>query len=109
VANFSGFQTDVGYNGAGTVPMKAWRADTKVFFAFGSNSLSDPWLREGLTSVTLVIQTDSQVCNVGSARINGTDGWADGVPIFAPSAVPEPTTLTLAIIGIAVIANRKRL
>lgn len=109
IANYSGLQTDVGYNGVGTVPMTVWRADTRVFFRFGSNSSSDPWLREGLTSATLIIQTDSQVWDVGSARVNGTDGWSEGIRVFAPGAVPEPATLGLAIIGFSLLAVRKRL
>lgn len=112
LGNYFNTKTDLGYNGMGVIPLAAGRYNestdiTLINFTFGSNYPSDPWLKPGLSTPTFVIQTDSQVWDIGRASLSGGFGFGN-VTTFAPSAVPEPATLGLAISSLVVFANRKR-
>lgn len=104
---FAGFQTDVGYNGAGISFSRATRpaSGDLIAFVFEDGSFL-PALVPGGNSPVLVIQTDSPVWAIGNASI--IDGATANVPAFVPQAVPEPTTVAIVLAGLAAFAMRKR-
>lgn len=104
---FAGFQTDVGYNGAGISFSRATRTPSGdlIAFVFEDGSFL-PTLTPGNNSPMLVIQTDSPVWAIGNASI--IDGATANVPAFVPQAVPEPTTMALAMTGLIALAVRRK-
>lgn len=105
---FSGFSTDVGYNGTGIIPSRVSRTVNGDLIAFvfeDANFL--PTLAPGTSSPILVIQTSSSVWATGNASI--IDGATVNVAAFVPLAVPEPATAGLLLLGAAVLAIRRKL
>jgi len=104
---FSGVQADVSYTGAGIVPSRASRTANGDLIAFVfEDGLFLPSLVPGGSSPILVIQTSSQVYDIGNASI--IDGATASVPTYTPLAVPEPTTLALSALGILALAARRK-
>jgi hypothetical protein len=104
--SFSGLLTDVGYNGAGIVPIRAVRPGSDLIAFVFENALFQPTLGPGLSSATLVIQTDSLYWAIGSGSV--IDGATASVSAFAPIAVPEPTSMALVGLGVAALLFRRK-
>lgn len=114
--NFDSFTTDVGYSstvfitimGAGTrVPSTVDRLTTDVVgFNFADVLLGG--IKPGQTSDLLVIKTNASA--FGPGKVNFLDGDIAQTNVFAPTAVPEPTSLLLLGSGFFVAALwRKRM
>jgi hypothetical protein len=104
---FSGFQTDVGYNGSGVIPIRASRPTSDLIAFVFENAGGLPTLGAGLSSPILVIQTDANVWSIGNASV--IDGATANVVAFVPLAVPEPATAGLfALAGVALLALRRK-
>lgn len=118
LSSFAGFATDVSVmlGSVGLAPLVANRTgtpipDVKVEFLFktpigGSPNFNDN-LDPGLSSALLVIQTDAPFYVIGNAAIiNG--GTAD-TDTYVPSLIiPEPTTMSLALLGLVGLGFARR-
>jgi hypothetical protein len=105
LTSFSGFETDVAYSGAGIAPLRARRVGTDLIRFFFEDVLGDPTLTPGTGSTTLVIQTDATVFY---SSIGGViDGSTADVVTFAPTLVPEPGSLSLALLGLTALLHRR--
>ncbi len=104
--SFSGLLTDVGYNGTGIVPIRAIRPGSDLIAFDFENVLFQPTLGPGLSSATLVIQTDSPYWNIGNGSV--INGATANLSAFAPVAVPEPTSMALVGLGIAAFLLRRK-
>lgn len=109
-AKFDGFTTDVGYNvtlssliPGGVAPANVDRSvDGNVIgFNFIPGAVS-----AGQHTVVLEIQTNARFFTSGTVSVqDGTSGFAAG---FAPSAVPEPVSMTLIGTGLIAIGLSRR-
>lgn len=105
--SFAGLLTDVGYNGAGIVPIRAIRPSSDLIAFVFENALFQPTLTPGSSSATLVIQTSSLYWAIGNGSV--IDGATANVSAFAPLAVPEPATAAVFGLGLtALLLRRKR-
>ncbi|MDR3633116.1 MAG: PEP-CTERM sorting domain-containing protein [Isosphaeraceae bacterium] len=96
--HFVGFTANVGYvAGSGDRdPSSAWSSPSGTVLSF--NFPASNALPTGLSSDLLVIRTNAtQYDSTGTFSFLG--GAATTVPGFAPSAVPEPTSLALVALG----------
>lgn len=118
LTSFGGFATDVSMliGSPGLAPLVATRTgtpipDTKVEFLFktpvgGPLSFQDN-LAPGLFSALLVIQTDAPAYTLGNAAI--INGGVASVDTLAPSLiVPEPATMSLALLGLISLGLAQR-
>ena len=99
LSSFAGFLTDVSYNGSGIVPLNAVRtaAGNQISFNFRTPD-EQGTLTPGASSSLLIIQTDSsRYQNSIAGVINSSTANS---ATFAPAAVPEPATVTLAVFGV---------
>ncbi len=108
VNGFAGFLTDVGYqtpSGAGIVPSDVDRSGLLNFGdVIGFNIFT---INPGDTSAVLVIQTNATHITIGNSSV--IDGASAHAPIYSP-AVPEPSSLVLAclgLLGLAAVARRR--
>lgn len=109
LTSFAGFGTDVSVllGSPGLDPLVATRTgtpvpDVKVEFLFKTPAVGFPSFQDnlapGMFSSLLVIQTDAPAYTIGNAAIiNGGVATAD---TLVPSLVPEPTTMSLALLGL---------
>jgi hypothetical protein len=106
--SFSGFQTDVGYNGAGIVPIRASRPSNALIAFVFETIVGLPTLEPGMNSPILVIQTDASIWGVGNASI--IDGATANIATFVPLGVviPEPTTAAFVVLGFAALSLRRK-
>ena len=105
--SFAGLLTDVGYNGAGVVPIRAIRPSSDLIAFVFENAMVQPTLTPGSSSATLVIQTSSLYWAIGNGSV--IDGATANVSAFAPLAVPEPATAAVLGLGLtALLFRRKR-
>ena len=120
--DFTGFQTDVGYNTAGsTLPGSVFATDgtvapglvdrntaSTVGFGFSVPPLF-ALIRPGTTSMVLMIETNAINFQLGKASV--IDGSATTVDAFGPAPakpVPEPGSLALLGSGLAALAGMLR-
>ena len=108
LGGFSGFHTDVTYQAptTGVPPILDSRSlnGNNIEFNF------IPQITPGMTSALLIVQTDSQVFNVGTATVLDNTG-SPNVAILAPGAVvgvPEPTSAGFILLGLGVLASARR-
>jgi hypothetical protein len=97
VANFDGFLTDASFNPAAGVPptVISRSADGQVMgFSFIA-----PALDAGQSASLLVVQTNATAFQSTIASL--IDGTTASAASVAPRAVPEPSTLVLAGLGVA--------
>jgi hypothetical protein len=111
--SFVGFNTDVGSTpGPGVAPVTVDRSPSggTIGFDFAANSLAP-----GLTTQTLVIETNARFFDFGS--LNMIDGGVTTVQAWAPSTVqrpelvPEPAAILLigsGLVGLGIVARRSR-
>lgn len=106
LTDFTGFTTSVGQytsefaNG----PDKVNRSTSgRIIGADYSQDLIAP----GSGSNVLVIYTNAHAYTQGNAALIG-DTYTANAEVFAPTAVPEPASMTVLGLGIAAIARRKR-
>ncbi len=108
LSRFDGFQTDVSFFGLGNVPTSVERSTAlnlgrQISFEFATPTRLQP----GTSSAILIIQTDALAWQLGNASIID-DAIANAFTLVPDVAVPEPTTLSLALVGIVGIALRRR-
>jgi hypothetical protein len=108
LGGFTGFNTDVTYQAptTGVPPILDSRSlnGNNIEFNF------IPQITPGMTSALLIVQTDSQVFNVGTSTVLDNTG-SPNVAILAPEAfvgVPEPTSAGFILLGLGVLASARR-
>jgi hypothetical protein len=109
VSSFTSFLTDTSYNNAGIyagtgVPdfmSRSSGAGNVVRFTF----LTSP-IGAGSSSALLVVQTSAQFYTYTTAGV--TDGQTVNVNSFAPTAVPEPASCALVLVGLGIAGFRFR-
>jgi hypothetical protein len=103
--NFAGYQTDVGWNGAGVIPSQVDRSANSRVIGWGLTTVS--WLAPGQASATLVIATDATQFTTAFSSV--IDGGTANIPTFGPAPIPEPATMgILGISGASLLAIRRR-
>jgi hypothetical protein len=102
LGGFSGFATDVSYQIPATdvIPVLATRSVTgdNIDFTFA------PQVTPGQTTALLVVQTDSQVFDFGTSTVLDHTGSAN-ISILTPTAVPEPMSIGITMLGLATLAG----
>lgn len=107
LSSYTGFLTDVSYSGAGIVPLIVVRngGGNQISFDF-RDAAQQATLLAGASSPLLIIQTDSHVYQNSSAGVINSSTANSAT--FAPAAVPEPATVTLAVFGaVACLLGRR--
>jgi hypothetical protein len=103
---FSTFTTNVGYEQTGIDPTGADRIGHNTidwYFAGASN------IGPGASSDYLVIQTNSTTYNFGSGEVidDGSAKAAAEVPFASTMNVPEPASMTLAVLACGFVLGRR--
>lgn len=112
LSSFSNYQTDVSFftnaPGSGVIPLNAVRSagGDQIDFNLLSPSFQHNLL-PGQSTMLLVLQTSSQVYDIGNASIINS-AVANAVALVPTTAIPEPGTLSLAVLAaVALAAQRK--
>lgn len=107
-SSYLGFLTDVNCSGVGIVPFNAVRngSGSQISFNF-RDPPEQSTLTPGHRSPLLIIQTDSAFWQNSIAMVVNAN--TVNVATFAPAAVPEPASATLALVCIAACWVGRRL
>jgi PEP-CTERM motif len=98
-----GFRTDggsltgTGFTDAIVTPVTADRNSTGLVVGFSFNPPDSAKIQPGQTSAVLVISTNATNFTSGFASV--IDGGATTVASFAPTAIPEPSSVALLVMG----------
>jgi hypothetical protein len=108
VNGFDGFQTDVSYQvGSPGLPPaivdRSLNGDV-IGFGFLNAPLGPGYLQPGLSSASMVVQTDAPAYVRTVASV--IDGYVTTVDTYSP--VPEPLTAGFMLIGMALVFVRRR-
>ena len=112
VASFAGVSTDVSYQapaGSGILPTSVDRSATGDTIGYSFTLLGSGVVSPGSTSALLVVQTNAKSSTATNAYV--IDGSTAQVSSFAPApgaGVPEPATLSIAVLGGAALLLRRR-
>lgn len=110
LSSYSGYQTDVSFNGPGVVPLNAVRSigGDQIDFNLLSGLNFQHNLIPGASTPMLILQTDSLVYNIGNASVIDS-AVANAVALVPTAVVPEPTSLALAGLGLLAVAMRRKI
>jgi len=109
MSSFDAFLTDVGYfqqNGAQRIPSSMGRATGNII----DTNFATP-IAIGQTTALIIINTNAPFAMPGNLSVQ--DGLTANLTAFAPSAVPEPATMAMALsavpfLGLAAWRRRRK-
>jgi hypothetical protein len=112
IPGFAGFSTDVSYQTGSGVPSTATSRDSGgdvMGYDFISAPVGSGALHPGQTSDWMVIQTNATtITNVQASVIDGTVTNVNSLAPSPAAGIPEPATLSLALLGTAGLVLRRR-